>query len=62
MGLAASQQMFENMNLSDPGQKSNNDLDLSYLYVFMHSLSQLFVPTFNSYSYSIVSIQSSNII
>ena len=48
MGLATSQQkMFESINLSDLGQRSNNDLDLWYSYVFMNSLSQLSVPTFS---------------
>ena len=30
MGLAALKQMFESINLSDLGQRSNNGLDLMY--------------------------------
>ena len=41
---AAWEQMFE----SDLWQKSNNNLDLWYSYVFMHSLRQLFLPAFSS--------------
>ena len=55
MGLEALQQKFESINLSDLGQRSNNDLDLWYSYAFMYSFSQLHVPTFSS----IVSIKSS---
>ena len=41
MGVAAlQQQMFESINPSDLGQRSNNDLDLWYAYVFMYWLSQ----------------------
>ena len=40
--------MFESINLSDLGLRSNNDLDLWYSYVFMYSLSQLFVQNLNS--------------
>ena len=50
--------MFEIINLSDLGQRSNNDLDLRYSYVFMYSLSQLFVPALSSQT-SIVSVESS---
>ena len=35
---AAWEQMFESINLHDNGQRSNNDLDLWYSYVFMYSL------------------------
>ena len=36
MGLAALQQkMVESINLTDLWQRSNNDLDLWYSYVFM---------------------------
>ena len=48
MGLAALQQMFESIKLSDLGQRSNNDFDLLYSYVFMYWLSHVLVPTFSS--------------
>ena len=32
------QQMLESINLSDLGQKSNNDLDLWYTYVVIYSI------------------------
>ena len=32
--------MFERINLNDLGQRSNNDVDLWYSYVFMFSLSE----------------------
>ena len=42
------QKMFESINLSDIGHRSNNNLDLKYSYVFMYSLNQVFVPAFSS--------------
>ena len=48
MSLSALQQMFESISLRDLEQRPNNDFDLWYSYVFMYSLSQLLVPTFNS--------------
>ena len=57
--LAALQvKMFGSLHLNDLEQRSNNDLDLWYCYVFMYAVSQLLVPTFSSQT-SIVSIKSS---
>ena len=56
MDLAALQQLFECVNLSDLGQKSNNVLDLWYSYEFMFSLRRLL--TFTSQT-AMVSIKSS---
>ena len=49
-------QLFERVNLRDFRQTSYNDLDLWYSYAFMHSFSQLFVPSLTSKT-SIVSIK-----
>ena len=57
MGLAALQPMFESINLSDLGHRSNNDIDLWYSSVFMYSLSQLSVPV-SVHKTSTVSIKS----
>ena len=46
MGQAALQQKFESVNLSDLGQRSNNDLDLWYSYTdLVNDLYQLSVYT-----------------
>ena len=50
--------MSESIFLSNLGERLNNDLDLWYSYVFMYTLSQLFVPTSSSQS-SIVCIKPS---
>ena len=39
---------FENVNLSDLGPRSMNDLDLWYTYRFMYLFSYLHLPTLTS--------------